>query len=250
MSSIDDVIAKMDAIVDQCKEENLRAGYFAVLYRFVTIRIKLGIETDEFDDGERMEQLDTIFARRFFDAYDAYYNSADGPVSQSWKHAFDSARSDDYIIMQHLLLGINAHINLDLGIAAAETMEGKDIELIHKDYNRINAILASLVDDVTSNLSRVSLFFGPMIKLAQGRDEMLVAFSIKIARDGAWEFAKEYAAAQNKELVIRERDEKIADLARQLTHTGSFLSFIIKIIRFGEFRSLQSNLNRLAGIIK
>ena len=250
MSSIDDVIAKMDAIVEQCKEENLRSGYFAVLYRFVTLRIKQGIETDEFDDGERMEQLDTIFAQRFFDAYDAYYNGADGPVTQSWKHAFDSARSGNYIIMQHLLLGINAHINLDLGIAAAETMEEKDIELIHKDYDRVNAILASLVDDVTSNLSKISLFFGPMIKLARGRDEMLVAFSIKVARDGAWEFAQDYTAAQNKELAIRERDEKIAELARKLTHTGSFLSFIIRVIRFGEFRSLQSNLDRLAGIIK
>jgi hypothetical protein len=50
-------------------------------------------------------------------------------------------------------------------------------------------------------------------------------------------------------LAIRERDEKIAELARKLTHTGSFLSFIIRIIRFGEFRSLQTNLDRLAGII-
>lgn len=250
MSSIDDIIAKMDAIVDQCKEENLRSGYFAVLYRFVTIRIKHGIESGEFDDGERMEQLDTIFAQRFFEAFNAYYNGARGPVTQSWKNAFDSAGSDDYIIMQHLLLGINAHINLDLGIAAAETMEGKDIELIHGDYDRVNAILASLVDDVTSNLSKVSLFFAPMIKLARGSDEMLMAFSIKVARDGAWEFAKEYMDAQNKELAIRERDKKIAALARQLTHTGSFLSFIIRIIRLGEFRSLRPNLDRLAGIIE
>ena len=249
MSSIDDVLAKMDSIVEQCKEENLRAGYFAVLYRFVTIRIKKGIESDEFDNGERMEQLDTIFAQRFFDAYDAYYNGADGPVTQSWTHAFDSAKSDKYIIMQHLLLGINAHINLDLGIAAAETMKDDDLELIHDDYDRINAILASLVDDVTSNMSRISLFFGPMISLAGKADEMLVNFSIILARDGAWEFAHSYRDAQNKELAIRERDEKIAELARKLTHTGSFLSFIIRIIRFGEFRSLQTNLDRLAGII-
>jgi len=31
------------------------SGYFAVLYRFVTIRIKHVIEADEFDDGEQME---------------------------------------------------------------------------------------------------------------------------------------------------------------------------------------------------
>jgi len=54
MSSIDSVIQKMDTIVAQCRRENLRAGYFAVLYRYVTLRIKQGIENNEFDDGGRM----------------------------------------------------------------------------------------------------------------------------------------------------------------------------------------------------
>ncbi len=240
----------MDDIVDQCKQQNLRAGYFAVLYRFVTLRIKQGIENDEFDDSNRMEELDTIFAQRFFDAFDAYYNNSGKPVTQSWKHAFDAAQSSKYIIMQHMLLGINAHINLDLGIAAAETMKDDDLELIHDDYDRINAILASLVDDVTSNMSRISLFFGPMIRLAGKADDMLINFSIIVARDGAWEFAHTYRSAPNKELAIRERDEKIANLAKRLTQTSPFVSAIIKVIRWGEFRSLQTNMDRLAGIVE
>ena len=249
INSINDVIRKMDAIVEQCSRKNLRAGYFAVLYRLVTIRIKEEIAKGHFDDNERMEKLDTIFALRFFDAFDAYYNDPGKQVTQSWKHAFDGAESSNYIIMQHLLLGINAHINLDLGIAAAQTMEGEDLELIHNDYNRINAILASLVDDVTSNMSRISLFFGPMIRLAHGADEMLVNFSIVVARDGAWEFANKYKVADDKSLAIKKRDTKIADLAKRLTQTGPFLSIIIKIIRWGEFRTLQTNLNRLSGIV-
>lgn len=250
MSSIDAVLQKMDDIVDQCKREQLRAGYFAVLYRFVTLRIKEGIVNGEFDDNDRMEQLDTIFAQRFFDAFDGHYNNSGMPVSQSWEHAFNSAESANFIIMQHLLLGINAHINLDLGIAAVETMEGDNLDLIQEDYNRINAILASLVDDVTSNMSRISLFFGPMIRLARGADEMLVEFSIVVARDGAWKFAHEYSKAQNKQLAIQERDTKIADLAKCMTQTGPYLSFIIKVIRWGEFHSLPSNLDRLAGIVE
>lgn len=247
--SIGEVIRKMDQIVDQCKCDQLRAGYFAVLYRFVTIRIKEGIDNDEFDDNERMEQLDSIFARRFFDAFDGHYNNSGKPVTQSWKHAFDSAESSDYIIMQHLLLGINAHINLDLGIAAAETMKDDNLDLIREDYNRINVILASLVDDVTSNMSRISLFFGPMIRLARGADEMLVKFSIVVARDGAWKFAHEYRVTEDKQRAVRDRDTKIADLAKCLTETGSYVSFIISVIRWGEFHSLQTNLDRLAGIV-
>lgn len=244
-SSIQDVIHKMDAIVEQCGRKNLRAGYFAVLYRLVTIRIKEEIEEGHFDDNERMEKLDTIFAQRFFDAFDAFYNDAAEPLTQSWNRAFNAAESNRYIIMQHLLLGINAHINLDLGIAAAQTMEDEKLELIHKDYDRINAILASLVDDVTSNMSRISLFFGPMIRLAHGADEMLVNFSIAVARDGAWEFANKYQAADDKQLAIQKRDAKIADLAKRLTQTGPFVSIITKVIRWGEFRSLQTNMDHL-----
>lgn len=245
MYSIDDVIHKMDAIVEQCSRENLSAGYFAVLYRLVTICIKEEIEAGNFDDNKRMEKLDTIFAQRFFDAFDAYYNDSGEELTQSWNRAFEAAESNRFIIMQHLLLGINAHINLDLGIAAAQTMEGENLEIIYNDYNRINAILASLVDDVTSNISGISLFFGPMIRLAHGADEMLVNFSIVVARDGAWEFAHKYLTAEDKELAIQKRDAKIADLAKRLTQTGPFVSIIIKIIRWGEFRSLQTNLVRM-----
>lgn len=250
MSSIREVIQKMDEIVDLCRREQLKAGYFAVLYRFVTIRIKEGIERGEFDDNERMEKLDTIFAQRFFDAFDAYYNNSGQDITHSWNCSFDAAEKSHYVIMQHMLLGINAHINLDLGIAAAETMEGHDLDEIQNDYNKINAVLASLVDSVKSNISRVSLFFGPLIKLTRGRDEMFVNFSIVTARDGAWRFAHRYSRAGDRQLAIKNRDAKIAELAGCLTETGPWLTFLLRVIRLGEFRSLPSNLDRLAGIVE
>lgn len=248
--SIGEVIHRMDQIVEQCKRDQLRAGYFAVLYRFVTIRIKQGIENREFDDNARMEKLDAIFAERFFDAFDGFYNGSGEPVTESWRHAFESAETSEYIIMQHLLLGINAHINLDLGIAAAETMEGEPLELIRSDYDHVNAILSSLVDEVRNNISRVSMLFGPMIRLADGKDEMLIDFSIVAARDGAWKFAHRYANAPDKALAIQQRDSKIASLARQLTNTGKWLTFLIRMIRYGEFRSPQANMKRLAGTVE
>src|SRR6056297_1250810 len=99
MGSIEQVIHKMDAIVEQCTRRNLRAGYFAVLYRLVTIRIKEEINAGHFDDNDRMEKLDTIFAQRFFDAFDAHYNDSGKPITQSWNRAFEAAESDRYIIM-------------------------------------------------------------------------------------------------------------------------------------------------------
>ena len=88
-----------------------------------------------------------------------------------------------------------------------------------------------------------------MIRIAGNADEMLVNFSIVIARDGAWEFANKYRTAENKLLSIQKRDAKIANLAKRLTQTGPLLSIIVKVIRWGEFRALQTNLERLSGVI-
>ena len=46
------------------------------------------------------------------------------------------------VILQHLLLGINAHINLDLGIAAVETSPGNQLAPLKNDFDMINKLLA------------------------------------------------------------------------------------------------------------
>lgn len=74
MNTIDEVLARMDQIVDDCKSKQSRIGYFAILYRQVTRRIRDGILTDEFEDNTRMERLDVLFAGQFIEAYDAWQN--------------------------------------------------------------------------------------------------------------------------------------------------------------------------------
>ncbi|NIR65754.1 MAG: hypothetical protein GWN00_24945 [Aliifodinibius sp.] len=89
-------------------------GYFAALYRKVTIRVK-----EEFEDPERMERLDVLFANRYLEAFEQYHTRKETTVS--WKLAFDTCKRWRPIVLQHLLLGMNTHIRLDLGVAAAET---------------------------------------------------------------------------------------------------------------------------------
>lgn len=246
MQTIDEVIENLDRIIDKCSRENLRAGYFAILYRQVTVRVKEGILNGAFDDNARMEKLDVLFASRFIDAFDNYYSGL--PVTQSWQVAFDAAADSQPVIMQHLFLGINAHINLDLGIAVVETAPGTALPAIQNDFMKINEILASLVAGVKANLSKVSLLFGLLIGLVKGRDEMLVNFTIDVARDGAWSFAETYNASENKQQCIQERDEKIMKIGSGLIHTGRLLSLLLKVIRLGEFRTVQQNMQLLEGM--
>ena len=50
--------------------------------------------------------------------------------------------------MQHLLMGMNAHINLDLGIAASEVAGGNSIHDLKSDFMKVNDILAGLLSEI------------------------------------------------------------------------------------------------------
>jgi len=54
--SIDEVIFALDKIIAESEQNNDPAGYFAALYRKVTIRVKDGIVSGYFIDGQRLEK--------------------------------------------------------------------------------------------------------------------------------------------------------------------------------------------------
>ncbi len=56
--TIDEVIARLDDLIKRARAEASRLGFFATLYRNVTLKVKEGIGSAGFDDGPRMERLD------------------------------------------------------------------------------------------------------------------------------------------------------------------------------------------------
>jgi hypothetical protein len=209
----------------------------------VTIRVRDGILAGEFGDNPRMERLDVIFAKRFIDAYHSYQNGL--PITESWKIAFDAAVSTKHLVLQHMLLGMNAHINLDLGIAAVETMKGKKLDDIEGDFNKINQVLGDLVDDVKLNIGTISPAFSRLIRFSKGKEEILVNFSIKLAREGAWKFAKRFSTADNQADAIEKRDKVISLLAKGLVRPGLKLRLLIWIAGLSEWKSVPEIMDQL-----
>ena len=233
-ASINEVITRLDQIIETECTNNSCMVYFPILYRKVTIRIKEGILNNEFENNPRMEKLDVLFANRYIDAYECL--GLNKPFSKSWKKAFEAAKTGKLLIMQHLLLGINAHINLDLGIAVAETV-GDDGELMdfENDFNKINAILGSMIANVEAKIISVSPLFGLLDRFGKGREDKLVGFSINVARDGAWLFANQYHISPNKLNELNTRDTIIATLAEKLINQKSWvLKYLVKAIYFFE----------------
>ncbi|MBL8238806.1 MAG: hypothetical protein JNM66_15395 [Bryobacterales bacterium] len=183
-NTIDEVIDALTSIIEQAKANRSRLGYFPALYRRVTRAVKNGIANGRFEDGPRMERLDVVFANRYLSAYYDWHNQR--PVSQCWNLAFSAAARTDRIITQHLLLGINAHINLDLAVAAAEVAPGPAIHALAADFRQINKLLYEQVGDVQDAIASVAPLMW-LLDIAGGQaEERMVEFSLLKARDAAW----------------------------------------------------------------
>jgi hypothetical protein len=221
--TIEQVIDIMDGILNDCKNRKSRLGFFASLYRMVTIVVKERCdEGNFFEDNDRMRWLDVVFANRYFDALDAYLNG--GTPSKAWGISFEMAEKMDLLILQHLLLGMNAHIALDLGVAAAAVSGGKLTPSLERDFNRLNNLLSGLIDTVQDEVAAVSPLLRYMDKMALRMDENFVSFSINKARDRAWSFAQQLAPLTPEERVeaIIARDALVEGFARRTIVNSKF----------------------------
>ena len=236
--TIDQVIQQLEALIENCIVTKNRLGYFAALYHKVTVRVKEGILKKEFEDGARMERLDVIFANRFLEAVYQYRNKKQ--PSACWLTAFQATKKRGPLVLQHLLLGMNAHINFDLGIAAVDTADMQDIHTIRSDFNSINTIIGSLIFEVLTEINRVSPLLS-LFGLHATNPSILIQFSITNARDGAWSFAEDLS---NKKLdktayqnCIATRDGTIEKLGLSLIKQKGLLRFTRWIIHLFEWKN-------------
>jgi hypothetical protein len=241
-TTIDEVIQFLDEIIATSKLEQSAIGLFTTLYREVTLQIKHGIANGSFQNGERMEKLDVIFANRYLKAY--YQYKAKEKPSECWEFSFQQAESFWPIVVQHLLLGINAHVNLDLGIASAQVSTPEDIESLKSDFDQINTILSNLVGSVEKCLIKIWPTLTIILKLSGKIDNFFIDFSMRTARDGAWKYANEFVALpeNQREACIQERDVKITEIARLVSNPGYFVSGVFKFIRLFEKGSVAQKI--------
>ncbi|MDX1636769.1 MAG: DUF5995 family protein [Balneolaceae bacterium] len=248
ITTIDDVLDELDAIVETAIAEDSPLGIFAYVYRRTTSKVAEAIGQGRFEDAERMERFDVAFARLYINAF--HRHRAGKPVAYAWEVAFNAAGKPDCdaIIMQHLLLGMNAHINLDLGMAAAEIAPGRQIRTLENDFMLVNELLAELVDEVQQRIGRVSPLMFLLDWIGERTDEAVVNFSIEKARGYAWKCAQNLAHAEPGERgdMISEIDEEIAGLGNLVAHPPGFLlPNVLSVIRLFEVKHVGEVIERL-----
>lgn len=233
-ATIGDVLTHLDSVIAQCRHKRSKLGYFAVLYRNVTWRVQQAMAAGRFEDAARMERLDVVFAQRYLQAIEQFWR-AETP-SHSWAVAFNATRFWPLTILQHLLLGINAHINLDLAIAAMQTAPGRDLPALKHDFDEISLLLSEMVDDVQVRIAQASPWFWLIDRVGGRTDEQLCAFAMHTARYRAWQVAEQLARTAPDQLayVIARHDQVVAGLGRGLYFPTFMLGTAHLLIRLRE----------------
>lgn len=194
-----------------------RRAIFADAYATMTAGMVEAIERGEFGDCVWVDRLLHRFADYYFDAIDLYDSGGECPLV--WRHALGAAGAADLHPLQHLFLGINAHINYDLAFALADVLDdwaGLDDVLRngrHADHDAVNLVIARTVDEVQVRVVEpLSPAIGFLDRLMGSVDEW--AFSRLIAgwRDDVWHDAVELVEAESPDhrQEVSERIEKRA----------------------------------------
>jgi hypothetical protein len=244
--SLEEVIEDIADVVRDAKGSGSRVGFFAAMYSGVTVQVRAGVESGLFEDGPRMERMATTFAARYLDALHQFRRG--NRTSRCWDFAFRSAEMWRPLILQHLLLGINAHINLDLGIAAAQTSPGDELRDLRNDFVEINRVLSRQVEGIRETIGDLSPWIGLLDQVDPNAGRAIVNFSIQRAREQAWTVAELLAGLPEEGWPghIDVLDRNALSLARLVRDPPGFiLKSGLRLIRVREMNDVRQTIERL-----
>ncbi|MGV9711251.1 DUF5995 family protein [Gordonia sp. NPDC003424] len=252
VTTIDDVVTALDGIIAWAHDAPSRLGYFAAMYKRITLAVKKAIADGVFDDGPRMERLDVAFAARYLDAVNRWFHpDRYGSPTRSWRTTFTHAADPDPILVQHMLSGINSHIGLDLGIAAVEVAGRSGLPRMQRDFDAINAVLAGQVGGVVAEINELSPALAEIYQVLQQNQIFVISEAVTAFRDSAWRFATLLAFTPGfaRQPVILARDLQVAHQSALIYDPPGFaLDVAVEAIAARESRDVAHNITVLDAI--
>ena len=245
--TINEVLIELDKIVDESIRENNFLGIFAFVYHRVTAQILKEIELKNFENNERMEEFDVKFANLYISAFND--NKIHQRISKSWQISFESG-NQNITILQHLIMGMNAHINLDLCLAACKVMDGKPIDDLKNDFNKVSEILYNLTEEMQDRISNVSRLMFLLDWIGKNEDEKAINFLLKETRGQSWRSAKLISelSGEEKDIAIDQLDCTIQKISEVIKNPQSkILKYMLSLIKYFEEKEVNKIINGLKG---
>jgi hypothetical protein len=206
---VDAVIREMRSRLKPLVRDCDHDAVFALVYLRTTEEYRRTIEDPNFFvDSAFVNHQDAVFAKLYFDAFDAWHRGDRDEVPPAWRVLFSAAENRDVSGTGNLLLGMSAHVNRDLPLALAEIgLVRPDGSSRKDDHNKVNQFLVRVVQPV---IDEVALRFDPAADDAQldgtTMDETATLQLLFGWREEAWRNAERIALADTpaqKAAVIR-----------------------------------------------
>ncbi len=161
---VDHVIREMTRRYEPMRSACNHDAMFALMYLRTTEEYRRSAgDGSFFRDTNFVNHQDVVFAKLYFDAYDAWHAGNAAATPPAWRVAFDAADRQLVSGLGNMLLGMSAHVNRDLAFALAEiglvrpdgSSRKDDHDLVNQFLNRViqpllteaGAVLDATADD-------------------------------------------------------------------------------------------------------
>jgi len=227
IACVDAVIREMGRRFRPLAEACDHDAVFALAYLRTTEEYRRAASTPGFfDDVAFVNHEDAVFARYYFDAYDAWEAGDHARVPAAWRIALQAADGREVRGTGNLLLGINAHIQRDLPFVLAEIgLVRPDGASRKPDHDKVNEFLNRVSDDLIPELARR---FDPTVDdgdLPGWVDDLASFQAVPAWRETAWRHAEalvEAPTASARALVAAQIESYAASQALEIRSATAY----------------------------
>ena len=234
----DPTVARMRALVEQWSgTEKGEHGFprqpedhrviFLHCYLLMTHNMLAAIEQKEFHDPAWVDRLLHIFAGYYFTALDAF-DQDPAAASPVWQLAFQAAQHHGTLALQHLLLGVNAHINYDLIMALVDILGPEWTSLTedqrtlrYADHCQVNHVISRTVDAVEKEVIDPEMPVMRLVDTLVGHhlEDAMVSDLLAHWREIVWHHATRLLDSQDAE----EREKIVEHLEKEVLEIGEVI---------------------------
>ena len=230
---LDEVAAGLLAVEAEWRVRNDRRAVFASVYRMMSEAMRHRLEQRLFEDNAWVERYTITFANLYRAAISDYATGAIDRVPKAWRLSFDESRAGGLLVVQDLLLGMNAHINYDLALALFAVGIKTDRAKRRRDHDAVNRVLGVIVDDVQTKVAEMyARGLGVVDGWAGRLDETVTGFGLQAARDNAWTFGVALSGVRfevERQVIRKVLDRSAAVMARGLLGIGLRPEIVVKL---------------------
>ncbi len=199
-----DVVEGLAGLEDALQARGDRRAVFVTAYLTITRTLESWLHGGLFLQNGVVADYVVVFANAYRQALASREDGRTGDVATAWRQCFDACLDPRVSILQHLLLGINAHINRDLPYAVLQGGLDVRCERCYRDHRRIDDALrvaTPLVRGRIAALYRRPLYAASYLYGRVIDDAVAVAF--ERARQNSWVLAQALDAARVSSARLR-----------------------------------------------